>query len=165
MGGQRKQFQVLVDPDLLLRYGVTLHEVKTALEESNQNTAGGYLDEQGPSEFLVRSLGRVKTVGEIGDIVVKHRALQSITLSQVARIVEGAQVKLGDWSAFARDASGTFTGGPAVVLTILKQPQGDTRAVTELVTKALKEMKPSLPKDVRILPGLYQQKEFIDPRH
>ena len=162
MGGQRKQFQVLVDPDLLLRYGVTLHEVKTALEESNQNTAGGYLDEQGPSEFLVRSLGRVKTVGEIGDIVVKHRALQSITLSQVARIVEGAQVKRGDCSAFARDASGTFTGGPAVVLTILKQPQGDTRAVTELVTKALKEMKPSLPKDVRILPGLYQQKEFID---
>jgi CzcA family heavy metal efflux pump len=162
MGGQRKQFQVLVDPDLLLRYGVTLHEVKTALEESNQNTAGGYLDEQGPSEFLVRSLGRVKTVGEIGDIVVKHRARQSITLSQVARIVEGAQVKRGDCSAFARDASGTFTGGPAVVLTILKQPQGDTRAVTELVTKALKEMKPSLPKDVRILPGLYQQKEFID---
>ena len=162
MGGQRKQFQVLVDPDLLLRYGVTLHEVKTALEESNQNTAGGYLDEQGPSEFLVRSLGRVKTVGEIGDIVVKHRARQSIALSQVARIVEGAQVKRGDCSAFARDASGTFTGGPAVVLTILKQPQGDTRAVTELVTKALKEMKPSLPKDVRILPELYQQKEFID---
>ena len=162
MGGERKQFQVLVDPDLLLRYGVTLHEVKTALEESNQNTAGGYLDEQGPREFLVRSLGRVKTVDEISDIVIKQRDRQSITLSQVARVVEGAQVKRGDSSAFARDSDGTLTGGPAVVLTILKQPQGDTRAITNRVTAALQEMESTLPADVRVLPELYQQKEFID---
>ena len=61
MGGERKQFQVLVDPDALLRYGVTLHEVKTALEESNENATGGYLDEQGPHELLVRSLGRIRS--------------------------------------------------------------------------------------------------------
>ena len=95
----RKQFQVLVDPDLLLHYGVTLHEVKTALEQSNQNTAGGYLDEQGPNELLVRSLGRVHTVEEIGRIVVTQRERQSITLSQVAQIVAGPQVKRGDSSA------------------------------------------------------------------
>src|SRR5690606_14330966 len=70
MGGDRKQFQVLVDPDRLLRFGVTLDEVKRALYESNQNTAGGYLDEQGPSELLVRSLGRIETVEEIEGIVV-----------------------------------------------------------------------------------------------
>ncbi len=102
MGGERKQFQVLVDPDLLLHFGVTLHEVKTALEQSNQNTAGGYLDEQGPNELLVRSLGRVHTVEEIGRIVVTQRDRQSITLSQVARIVAGPQVKRGDSSAFVR---------------------------------------------------------------
>ena len=162
MGGDRKQFQVLVDPDRMLRFGVTLHEVKAALQASNQNTAGGYLDEQGPNEFLVRSLGRVKTVDEIGDIVVKQRERQSITLAQVARIVQGPQVKRGDSSAFARDESGQMTGGPAVLLTILKQPQGDTREVTNMVAAALEEMRPSLPADVRILPNLYQQKEFID---
>ncbi|QDS97059.1 efflux RND transporter permease subunit [Adhaeretor mobilis] len=162
MGGDRKQFQVLVDPDLLLRFGVTLHDVKQAIEDSNQNTAGGYLDEQGPSEFLVRSLGRVQSLEEIGDIVIKQRNRQSITLSQVARIEEGAQVKRGDSSAFARNDQGEMVGGRSVVLTILKQPDADTRAVTNAVTAALEEMRASLPSDVRILPEFYQQKEFID---
>jgi HME family heavy-metal exporter len=162
MGGERKQFQVLVDPNSLLRLGVTLEEAKDALRESNQNTAGGYLDEQGPNEYLVRSLGRVKTVDELQRIVVKHREGQSVRLSQVARIEEGPQVKRGDSSAFARTGEGKFAGGPAVALTILKQPHADTRRVTEHVLAAVEEMKPSLPADVQILPELYQQKEFID---
>jgi len=164
MGGDRKQFQVLVDPDLLVRYGVTLHEVKEALQQSNQNTAGGYLDEQGPQEFLVRSLGRVNTEAEIASIVVKRRDKRSVTLAEVARIVEGPQVKRGDSAALARNTTGEgeLTGGPAVLLTIMKQPQGDTREVTNRVTEALKELAPSLPGDVRVLPELYQQKEFID---
>ncbi|MCO6044114.1 efflux RND transporter permease subunit [Aeoliella sp. ICT_H6.2] len=162
MGGERKQFQVLVDPDLLLRFGVTLDDVKTALEDSNQNTAGGYLDEQGPNEFLVRSLGRVKTVEQIGDIVVKQRERQSITLAQIAEVREGAQVKRGDSSAFVRGEDGQMTGGPAVALTILKQPQADTREVTDNVTAALAEMTESLPADIHLMPELYQQKEFID---
>lgn len=162
MGGDRKQFQVLVDPNNLQRFGVTLQEVKAALRESNQNTAGGYLDEQGPNEFLVRSLGRVKTVDELERVVVKHREGQSVRLSQVARVVEGPQVKRGDSTAFARGEDKKYTGGPAVVLTIQKQPNADTRRVTEHVVAALKELQPSLPGDVKILPDLYQQKDFID---
>lgn len=162
MGGERKQFQVLVDPNELVRYGVTLHQVETALLESNQNTAGGYLDQQGPNEYLVRSLGRIKSIEEISGIVITYRDGQSVRLSQVARIVEGPQVKRGDSSAFARTAKGAFDGGPAVVLTINKQPSADTREVTDNVLKALEELKVSLPPDVRILPALYQQKTFID---
>ncbi len=162
MGGQRKQFQVLVDPNELLRYGVTLHEVKTAVRESNQNTAGGYLDQQGPSEWLVRALGRVRSTDEIGRIVVKHRDGQSVRLSQVATVVEGPQVKRGDSSAYARNERGAMVGGPAVVLTINKQPDADTRAVTAAVQAALRDLQETLPPDVRVLPGLYQQKEFID---
>ena len=162
MGGERKQFQVLVAPDLLVRYGITLHEVKQAIQESNQNTAGGYLDEQGPNELLVRSLGRIKTVEDLRAIVIQQREHQSITLAQVARVVEGAQVKRGDSAAFTRNESGEMVGGPAVVLTILKQPDADTRRVTNEVTAALEEMQNTLPSDVRVLPELYQQKEFID---
>jgi HME family heavy-metal exporter len=162
MGGERKQFQVLVDPDKLLRFGVTLNEVKTALRESNQNTAGGYLVDQGPSEFLVRSLGRIRTIEEFRRIVVTHREGQSVRLAQVASVVEGPQVKRGDGSAFVRTESGGFEGGPAVVLTITKQPNGDTRLVTDAVSRALEELKSSLPSDVRILPDLYEQKTFID---
>ena len=186
MGGERKQFQVLVDPNEMLRYGVTLDEVKTALRESNQNTAGGYLDQQGPNELLVRSLGRVRTVEEIGHVVVKHRGGQSVRLSQVATIVEGPQTKRGDSSAYvrvespeSRDKSQNelansppaldtppsalrFSGGRSVVLTINKQPNADTREVTEAVQAALRDLQGSLPKDVHVLPHLYEQKEFID---
>ena len=162
MGGERKQFQVLVDPSKLLRLGVTLEDVKTALRGSNQNTAGGYLDEQGPNEYLVRSLGRIKTVGELRRVVVKYQGGQSVRLEQVARIVEGPQVKRGDSSAFTRGPNGEFEGGPAVVLTINKQPNADTRRVTEQVSAALEDLKASLPADVRIHPDLYEQKVFID---
>ncbi len=162
MGGERKQFQVLVDPNEMLRYGVTLHEVKEALRESNQNTAGGYLDEQGPNEKLVRALGRVHTVDDIGRVVVKHRDGQSVVLSQVATIVAGPQTKRGDSSAFRRDADGNLVGGRTVVLTINKQPDADTRQVTLAVQEALRELQPSLPADVHVLPELYQQKTFID---
>lgn len=162
MGGERKQFQVLVDPNKLIRFGVTINQVKTALRNSNQNTAGGYLDEQGPNEYLVRAIGRIKSIDEIDRIVVVQRDGQSIRLSQVARVVEGPQVKRGDSSAFTRVANGNFDGGPAVVLTINKQPKADTRHVTQQVVKALEELKPSLPPDIRILPELYQQETFID---
>ena len=60
MGGSRKQFQVLVNPEELLRFGVSLQQVKDAVVNSNENATGGYLDQQGPNELLVRALGRVQ---------------------------------------------------------------------------------------------------------
>jgi len=162
MGGGRKQFQVLVNPDLLLKYGVTLQDVKRACAESNQNATGGYLDEQGPNEFLVRALGRVQTVEDLQKVVVTMRESRPVLLSQVARVTEGAQVKRGDSSAFATQEDGSFAGGPAVVLTVNKQPNADTRAVTDEIMKALADLGPSLPKDIRIQPELYSQKSFID---
>ena len=162
MGGDRKQFQVLVDPDALLRYGVTLEEIKAAVAKSNRNANGGYLDEQGPQEFLVRSLGRIQTVEDLKKVVVTIRDGRSILVGQVAKVVEGPEVKRGDSAAFARQKDGRFSGGPAVVLTINKQPDADTRQVTEKITQALAELKASLPEDVELHPELYQQKVFID---
>jgi len=162
MGGERKQFQVLVNPDALLRYGVSMHEVETALAESNANATGGYLDEQGPSELLVRSLGRIHTAEELRDVVVKMRDGRPVLIGQVARVIEGPQVKRGDSSAFVRNDQGQVAGGPAVMLTINKQPGADTREVTRQIAEALDDLKPGLPEDVRIAPALYQQKLFID---
>jgi CzcA family heavy metal efflux pump len=198
MGGGRKQFQVLVDPDALLRYGVTLHQVKQAVVNSNQNATGGYLDQQGPNELLVRALGRIQTIEDLQRVVVTIRDGRPLALTQVARVVEGPQVKRGDSSVFVRADLGTrhevaavsasltaeasaaeregspagnvdagsrqnggFSGGPAVVLTINKQPGADTRAMTERILEAIEELKPSLPPDIRIRP-VYSQKEFID---
>jgi CzcA family heavy metal efflux pump len=162
MGGGRKQFQVLVNPDDLLKYGVTLHDVKRAVAESNQNATGGYLDEQGPREFLVRSVGRIQRIEDLQRVVVTVRDQRPVVLAQVARVVEGAQVKRGDSSAYVKNDSGQFSGGAAVVLTVNKQPEADTREVSDKIMEALADVQASLPDDIRIQPELYSQKSFID---
>lgn len=162
MGGGRKQFQILVSPDEMLRFGVTLHDVKLAVSESNENATGGYLDDQGPNEFLVRALGRVQSVEDLEKLVVKVHKGRPIPLRRVARVVEAAQVKRGDSSAYARESDGSFSGGPAVVLTINKQPNADTRELSDAINKALVELQAGLPDDIRVESGLYSQKSFID---
>ncbi|MEW4491047.1 efflux RND transporter permease subunit [Thalassoglobus sp. JC818] len=161
MGGGRKQFQVLVDPDAMLRFGVTLHEVKQAVQDSNENATGGYLDEQGPNELLVRALGRVQSIEDLQKVVVATRSGRPVALAQIATVIEGPQVKRGDSAAYTRDEDGQFSGGPAVVLTINKQPGADTRRVTDSIMAAIEELRPTLPDDLRIEP-LYTQKSFID---
>lgn len=179
MGGDRKQFQVLVDPNLMLKFGVTLHEVELALSRSNANATGGYLDDQGPSEFLVRALGRVESIAELEDVVVRENQGQVITLSQVARVVEGGQIKRGDSAVFVKreienesdgDADGEsdetqssgFVGGPGIVMTISKQPGADTREVTDRVAATIASLQGRLGDDIRFEPAIYQQKAFID---
>ena len=161
IGGGRKQFQVLVDPDAMLRFGVSLHEVKQAVQNSNENATGGYLDEQGPNELLVRALGRIQSIEDLQKVVVTMREGRPIALAQIARVVEGPQVKRGDSSAWVRNEEGEYSGGPAVILTVNKQPGADTRRVTEDVMAAIDDLRPSLPSDLRIEP-LYTQKSFID---
>src|SRR5690606_10044418 len=156
------QFQVLVDSDALLRYGVTLDEVKRAVTQSNLNATGGYLDQQGPNELLVRALGRIQTVEDLKKTVLTIREERPVALQQVSRVVEAPQVKRGDSSAFVRREDGGWSGGPAVLLIVNKQPNADTRAVTENVRLALEELAPSLPKDIRIHPEIYSQETFID---
>jgi HME family heavy-metal exporter len=162
IGGGRKQFQVLVNPQSLISYGVTLEEIESALRKSNVNVTGGYLDAQGPNEYLVRALGRLRSVEDLQELVVKIRAGRPVLLSQVARVIEGPEVKRGDAMARVKQPDGQFAGGPAVVLTVNKQPGADTRQLTDKVMAALEELKPSLPPDIRIAPDLYQQKKFID---
>jgi HME family heavy-metal exporter len=152
MGGGRKQFQVLVNPESLRNYGVTLSEVKSAVAESNANATGGYLN-RGGNEFLVRSIGRIQSIEELEDVVVRATADRPVLLRQVARVVEAPQVKRGD---------SAVNGEPAVMLTVMKQPGADTRALTDNIVAALNDLKTSLPADIRINPEVYQQKSFIE---
>lgn len=154
MGGGRKQFQVQVDPELLISYGVTLADVEHALGESNQNATGGYVV-QGSYEYLVRGIGRAQTADEIGQTVVTT-GQRPVLIRDVARVTTGIQPKRGDSSA---------NGHPAVVLTITKQPHADTRRLTEAIAVALEEIRESLKQtspDLVIDDELYQQREFVD---
>ncbi len=152
MGGGRKQYQVLVDADELRKYDITLEEVEQAVANSNSNATGGYLDEGG-DELLVRAMGRIQNAKDLESVVVKSGKDRPVLLGQVARIREAAQVKRGD---------AAVDGAPAVMITIAKQPGADTRLLTTNIIKALEELKPSLPPDIRINTEVYQQKEFID---
>jgi HME family heavy-metal exporter len=161
MGGGRKQFQVLVNPAAQRRYGVTLEQVEKAIAASNENATGGYLDQQGPNELLVRALGRVQSVDDLQKIPVTIRDGRPVTLAEVASIVEGPQIKRGDGAAYVRGVGGAFSGGPAVILTISKQPGADTRELHRAVMEAVAEMRGALGDDVRVEP-VYAQREFID---
>ncbi len=156
-GGDRKQYQVLVSPDALLEYGVTLQDVERAIKESNLNTSGGFAI-TGESERPIRIFGRVGPMPEdvIKDLLrvpVKDNPKRTILLSEVANVVEGAQFLRGD---------AAVNGQSAVVLSIVKQPHVDTRDLTRRVVEALKNLESTMPIDVAINSELFQLRKFID---
>lgn len=157
LGGDKKQYQVLIDPAGLLEYGITLQEVEEALKQSNINTSGGFAV-QGETERPIRVLGRLgpdefRVLEDLRKIPVKNHADRSVLLSQVAQIVEGPQFKRGD---------GSVDGHPGVVFTVVKQPHVDTRSLTDSLEVAFAEAEASLPADIIINSELFRLKNFID---
>ena len=156
-GGDRKQYQVLLDPTALLEYDVTVQDVEQALSESNINTSGGFAI-KGESERPIRILGRLGTGGrsvidELLKIPVAKSAKRSILLEQVASVVEGPELKRGD---------GSVNGQSGIVFTVVKQPHVDTRKLTDNVAAAFAEVEASLPADIVINSELFRLKNFID---
>lgn len=157
LGGERKQYQVLLDPAALLEYGVTLQDVERALKDNNVNTSGGFAV-QGETEKPIRVLGRLgpepqQVLHDLQKITVRTTRERTILLEQVARIVEGPQLKRGD---------GSVNGRPGVVLTIVKQPHVDTRELTDRITAALAQTETALPGDIAVNAELFRLKSFID---
>lgn len=157
IGGDRKQYQILVDPDKLQEYNVSLQDVEAAIQSTNLNTSGGFLEE-GQSERPVRVIGRLgplpqEVVADLLQVPVKSSTERPVLLANVARIEEGPAPKRGDASV---------NGEPGLVITIVKQPHADTRKVTDDVKKALLDLQASLPDDVIINTNLFQLKSFID---
>ena len=144
-GGDRKQYQVLIDPPALLEYGVSLHDVHEALLQSNLNTTGGYAV-TGESERPVRVIGRVgpermKVLEDLRKVPIKRSKKRTLLLENVATIGEGPEFKRGD---------GAVNGLPGIVFTIAKQPHVDTRRITDELADAMAELESSLPADIVI---------------
>lgn len=151
IGGDVKQYQVLVDPEKLKQYDVTLAQVVAAARGSNLNTAGGVV-RTNEREELVRGLGRVSSPAEIADTVVVQRGSQPILLGNVADVKLGAQFKIGD---------AIVDGHPGIVLTVFKQPEANTLETTRALEKALDDLRPSFPKDVQVI-TTFRQADFIE---
>ncbi len=160
MGGERRQFHVLADPERMRQLGVDLNQIEAALASGNANVSGGFLTRQGGNELLVRSLGRVRDQEDLQSLVVTNRGQRAVLLQDVATVREAGQVKRGDSAAFFRDGA-DWSGGPAVVLTITRQPGADTSTVTDAVMQAVEELQAALPEGTQVR-AVYAQKSFID---
>jgi HME family heavy-metal exporter len=157
MGGERKQYQVLVDSAALLEFKVTLQQVEQAIKDNNVNTSGGFTVE-GQKERPVRVIGRLgplpqQVAEDLRKVPVKTQGQRNILLGRVARIVEGPQPKRGDAS---------IDGNPGVVITLVKQPHVDTRGLSDSIKEALQTVEQTLPAGHVINTDLFQLRNFID---
>jgi CzcA family heavy metal efflux pump len=151
IGGDTKQYQVLIDPAKLADYKLTLEQVTEAVGASNANASGGFL-ERPNEEFLIRGRARVYSTEDLANSVVTVREGASILLKNIATVQEGPALKRGD---------GSFNMQPAVVATIQKQPNANTLELTEQIEQTLASLKPTLPSDVTIDTKAFQQADFI----
>ena len=156
-GGDRKQYQILADPAAMLEYGVSLQMVEQALRDCNINSSGGFAV-AGEQERPIRVLGRLgpdsaRVLEDLRKVPVAVHPKRTVPLGQVAEVVEGPQLKRGD---------GAINGVPGVVFTVAKQPHVDTRALTDKITEAFREVEAALPADVVVNSELFQLKNFID---
>ncbi len=151
IGGGAQQYQVLTNPAKLKQYGVTLDEVTQAVAQANTNTAGGFLLRP-DTEALIRNIGRVQSLGDIQNSVVKVNKGVPILVKQVATVQFGRGVLRGDASVNA---------APAVILSIQKQPGANTVELSRQVDAALKELQRTLPPDVKINNEVFRQERFI----
>ncbi len=152
IGGGVKQYQALVSPEKLKQFNVTIEDVSTALEKSNANSTGGFVDAQS-QEYLVRNLGRFYTIDELKQTVVAYRNNTAIRLGDVANVEFGARIKRGDAGS---------NGKPAVIMSIQKQPGASTIELTEKVDAAMRELQTTLPPDIEINTNLFRQSNFIE---
>ncbi|GMQ82211.1 MAG: efflux RND transporter permease subunit [Rhodothermia bacterium] len=151
-GGFVKQYQVMVNPDRLLAYDLSLSDVRDAMEKDNLNTPGGFFL-AGRQEFLIRGLGRVKTVSDIENILVATRKEGLPVL-----IKDVATVRID--GPIARRGAGSLDGVETVLAKVSKQPNTNTFKVTETVLDVLEELEQSLPEGVKIKPE-YVQADLI----
>lgn len=154
MGGDIKEYQILMDPGKMRRHGVSMDEVIYAVKGMNQNASGGTLYEYG-NEYIVRGLLSTNDIDELKKAVVKtsENGLP-ITLDAIA------DVRIGPKTPVLGVASND--GKPAVLLTVTKQPNTNTLALTGRLDNALDELKANLPADVKINSQIFRQSRFID---
>lgn len=154
IGGDIKEYQILLSPERMYSLGVTLDEVLEAAQEMNRNSSGGVLYEYG-NEFIVRGIISTTNTDEIGRSIVK---LSDDGLPVYFEDI--AEVTVGNKSPQLGVAS--VEGKPAVLITVTKQPYTSTIELTEKLDESLEELARTLPADIKISNDIFRQERFID---
>ena len=153
IGGDIKEYQILLDPARMKHYGISMDEVLAVVDNMNQNSTGGILYEYG-NEYIVQGLLATNDVEEIGKGVIKTVNNIPVFLSDIATVQIGPkEPKLGLASERAK---------PAVLVTITKQPNTNTLELTDKLDQAIVDLQKTLPSDVKISSDIFRQSRFIE---
>ncbi|MBI2995081.1 MAG: efflux RND transporter permease subunit [Candidatus Melainabacteria bacterium] len=150
-GGDLKQYQVLVNPNKLRQYNIGLNQVVEAANKANVIVGGGYLVED-DREYLIRGIGKINSIEELGNSVIAQKENIPIYLKDIANVKIEA--------AFKR-SYGSIDGKEAVIIAISRQPGVNTLEVNKGIQEALDKIKKSLPRDIKIT-QTYSQSDFIN---
>ena len=153
LGGEVKEYQILLSPEKMMHYDVSLGEVMEVVSGMNQNATGGTLYEYG-NEYIIRGMLSTNDVDEIGRTVVKRVGGAPLLLNHIA------EVKIGDQRPKFGMAS--LRTEPAVILTVTKQPNTSTLELTKKLDATLEDLKRELPADVKVTTDVYRQERFIN---
>lgn len=165
MGGVLKQYQVVTSPDRLAAQNVTLQQLTEAAEKANA-LAGGGIMERDVKEALIRISGQSVTLADIAETPVVWRTNRAVKIKDVADVRFAGPVRRGDGSVRVKLPSGeasppTIVGGPAVILTVQKQPGANTLDLDPRIDQVLDQLLQDLPSDVVIERQVFRQAEFI----
>ncbi len=150
-GGDVRQYQVLVDPNKLNAFNVSLQQVSEAVQGANVNAPGGFLISP-DKQTLIRGIGRIESLDDLKQSVIVARQGTPVRLGDVAEIQIGGAIKIGD---------GSLNGKDAVVVMVNKQPLADTPTVTRAIETAMTELQAGLPKGVKVT-QTFRQADYID---
>jgi CzcA family heavy metal efflux pump len=152
IGGAERQYQVLVSPERLEAYRVTLGQLEQALSEANRNTSAGFRV-SGGQEYLILGIGRPESVAEIGETVVAARDGRPILVRDLGEVTIGPALRRGE---------GSHDGQPAIVIGIQKQPGANTLDLTRRLDGVLDELQASLPDGMIVQRDIFRQSDFIE---
>ena len=153
LGGEVKEYQILLSPEKMMHYGVSLGEVMEVVAGMNQNATGGTLYEYG-NEYIIRGMLSTNSVDDIAHTVVKRVGDSPLLLHHIA------EVKIGDQRPKFGVAS--LRTEPAVILTVTKQPNTSTLLLTQKLDSTLEDIRRELPADVQLTTDVYRQERFIN---
>ncbi|EOA11515.1 heavy metal efflux pump, CzcA family [Porphyromonas gingivalis JCVI SC001] len=153
LGGDIKEYQILLNPERMKHYGITLAEVRAAVDQMNRNASGGVLYEYG-NEYIICGLLSTNDAAALGKTLVKSIDDIPIMLESVAEVRVGNKApKLGLASE---------RGQSAVLVTITKQPSTSTLELTERLDRSLADLQKALPSDVKVSTDIFRQERFIE---
>jgi CzcA family heavy metal efflux pump len=161
IGGEEKQYQVILSPARIRAYDLGIDQVADALRASNENVSAGFTVEAA-EEYLVQGIGRARTVDDLANTVVTVRDGVPVRVGDLGVVRLGAAIRRGTGAASRRDDKWNAITEPGVVIAIQKQPGANTLELTSRLKTVLDEIQGSLPAGMFINKNLFQQSKFIE---